>query len=83
MNTKPKVWLTVTEADQVTPEILAAAEHICEGWYADDRIDWENFLERLEECPLGSGESLDLGGKLTSPAIEAIKVHIRKYRSQG
>ena len=57
-------------------DLLAAAESVYDGWYADaGRIDWEDFLDRLETY---SGE--DLGGDLCSPRILAIQKHVRAYR---
>lgn len=75
-------WTTVTAAEDVTEEILNAAESIFDGWYADEpRIDWEDFLDRLEGIPLDNGTRLDLGRDMMSPAIKAIQKHIRAYRN--
>ncbi|GGM27585.1 hypothetical protein GCM10011608_10500 [Micromonospora sonchi] len=77
-------WTTVTEADQVTEEILNIAESIFDGWYADSsRIDWDDFLERMEKIPLDDDTTLDLGSDMGSPAIKKIKAHIRNYRKLG
>lgn len=74
-------WTTVTAADDVTEEILKAAESIFDGWYANEpRIDWEDFLDRLDGIPLDNGTQLDLDGNLMSPAIQKIQKHIRTYR---
>jgi hypothetical protein len=67
-------------AADVTEEILEAAEAIYDGWFADEqRIDWENFFDRLDGIPLDDGTVLDLGMDTMSPAIKAIKSHIRTY----
>lgn len=60
-------------------EILAMAEAVYDGWYADTRIDWENFLDRLDGSELEDGSQLDLGNDMSSPLIEAIQRHIRAY----
>lgn len=58
------------------PELMEAAEGIFDGWYASSsKIDWEDFLDRLE-----SQTDYDLGGSLDSPLIRRIKAHIRDYR---
>lgn len=72
----------VEESEDVTVEILDAAESIFDGWYADEpRIDWEDFLDRLDGIPLEDGSTVDLSGDMMSPAIKVIKSHIRKYRN--
>ncbi len=74
-------WTTVTEADQVTDEILTLAEGIYDGWYADAaRIDWVDFIDRMEGRRLDDNTKLDLGGDMASPAIRRIKKHINDYR---
>lgn len=77
-----KGYTTIKAAGDVTPEILEAAEHIFDGWYAEEsRVDWEDFLDRLDGIPLNDGTTLDIGADVLSPAIKAIKAHIRKYRN--
>jgi hypothetical protein len=56
-------------------ELYTAAESVHDGWYADTRIDWEDFLDRLE-----SYADVDLGCDLLSPRIKGIKRHIAAYR---
>ena len=64
---------------QIEAELLEAAEGIFDGWYSDEtRIDWEDFLDRLEKQT-----DVDLGDSLDSPLIRKIKAHIRDYRKQG
>jgi hypothetical protein len=50
-------------------------ESIVDGWYPEGRIDWEDFLDRLE-----AQTDTDLGDDLLSPTIKAIKAHAREYR---
>jgi hypothetical protein len=75
-------YTRVTEADQVTGEILAAAEET-ETWFGDDRIDWEDFWDRLDGYYLRDGTQLDLGGSLNSGAMRKIRRHILNLRRQG
>jgi hypothetical protein len=56
-------------------ELLEQAEQVHDGWYSEGRIDWQDFLDRLE---LASDR--DLGNDLDSPLIRKIKKHIREYR---
>lgn len=77
-------YSTVTEVDQVTEEITKAAEGIFDGWFADEaRIDWTDFIDRLDGIPLEDGMTLDLGESMVSPAVKAIKRHIRAYQKLG
>lgn len=57
-------------------ELLTAAQEVHDGWYASDaRIDWPDFIDRLE-----LHADVDLGNSMTSPLIEKVKKHIRAYR---
>jgi hypothetical protein len=57
-------------------ELLAAAENVYDGWFTEDtRIDWNDFIDRLEIY-----SDTDLGSNMLSPQIKAIQQHIRKYR---
>jgi hypothetical protein len=72
---------TVVTADDVTEEILEAAESIHDGWFPVGRIDWESLLDRLDGMELDDGATLDLGEDLLSPAIRKIKAHLRAHRA--
>lgn len=58
------------------PALTEAAESIVDGWYAEGRIDWTDFLERLEATA-----DVDLGCDADSPMIRRIKKHVRDYRA--
>ena len=75
-------YTRVTEKDQVTEEILAAAEDT-ETWFGDDRIDWEDFWDRLDGYYLLDGTRLDLGSTLDSPAMRRIRRHVLDLRKTG
>lgn len=67
---------TIIEAADVTSDILEAAEEVFNGWFADSaRIDWEDFVDRLE-----SSTGTDFGDSMLSPAIKKIQAHVRAYR---
>ena len=77
-------WTDVETAEDVTPEILTAAEGVFDGWFADEKsIDWENFLDRLDGMRLEDDSRVNLGNDMESPAIKKIKAHIRAYRRLG
>jgi hypothetical protein len=65
---------TKEDADSIREYI----ENVYDGWYADTpRIDWEDFLDRLERY------DIDLGDSMESPAIKRIKAIVRDLRNQG
>lgn len=63
---------------QLEPAIKEAVEQVCEGWYSEGRIDWEDFLDRVENL-----SDVDLGCDTTSPLIRAIKNYARKVRRES
>jgi hypothetical protein len=64
---------TAADADAIREDI----EAIFDGWFADEeRIDWENFLDRVENL------DYDLGNDTLSPAIKRIKAIVRELRKQ-
>jgi len=69
-------YIKVEKAEDVTPQFLEVCEQVYDGFYAnDDRIEWEGFLDRLERW------GYDMGSSMESPAIKAIKKHIRKHKN--
>ena len=56
-------------------EMELAIESIVEGWYGDRRIDWHDFLDRLE------GYGFDCGDSMDSPLVKKIKAHARRCES--
>jgi hypothetical protein len=82
--TSDNVWTEIRTAADVTPEILDLAEHIEAGWWSGDaRIDWGEFVDRMDGARLKDGTRLDVGADLDSPAIRKIKKHIRDLRKAG
>lgn len=61
---------TAEDADGIREEI----ESVHDGQYSEGRIDWEDFIDRLE------GHGLDLGESMDSPAIQRIKAIVREMR---
>lgn len=79
-------YVILTTREDVSEEVLQVAEDIFDGWFSDAaRIDWEDFLDRMDGTHLDGHENreLDLGGDLDSPAIRAIKRHINRIRREG
>lgn len=70
-------------AADVTAEILALAVEVADDLYQDDKIDWEDVLDRMDRATLADGRTLDLGESMISPAIRTIKKHVRDLRKEG
>jgi hypothetical protein len=73
-----EVWRVVSEATDVTDEILEAVREITDGFYMDSNFEWEAFLNRLE-----TWKRIDLGGSMQSPAIRKIQSEARKYKKEA
>lgn len=71
----------ISAAADVTPEILEIAESVVDGWYADGRVDWEDFVDRMDDVELADGMRTDFGEDMNSPAVRKIKSYVRKYRA--
>lgn len=70
----------VREAADVTDEIIAMAQDIYSGWFGDgQRLDWGDFLDRLDGAELADGSRLDLGDTMDSAAIKKIQREIRDF----
>lgn len=71
---------TVRTADDVTDEIITMAQSIYAGWFGDgQRIDWHDFMDRLDGVELADGSTLDLGDTMDSPAIRKIQREILAF----
>jgi hypothetical protein len=78
------VFTSVYESTDVTSEVFTAAEIVYDGWFADKpKIDWFDFIDRLDSTPLEDGTILDLGDDMFSTAIQAIIQHVRNYKKAG
>lgn len=73
-------YTRVHEAADVTDEIIELAQGINDGWYDDRKIDWTDFLDRIDGKRLEDGSKIDLSEDLGCPAIKKIKAEIRAYR---
>lgn len=76
-----KINTRVIAADDVTQEILDAAESV-EEHFTGEPINWEDFLNRIERIELSDGSKIDMGESLDSPAIRKVKKHIRQIRRE-
>ena len=65
----------IVNAADVTPDVIEAAIELTDDWYADERVDWEEALLRLEKY-----HDWDLGESMESPAIKKIQREVRAHR---
>jgi hypothetical protein len=70
----------LTASTDVTEEILTIVESVHDRWFAHGRIDWEDFIHRMNGAALKDGSVIDLGSDMSSPAIKAVIAHVRTYR---
>lgn len=76
-----KTYLIPTEAEDVSEEMLTLAEETYDAWFSDDeRIDWEEFLDRLCKWSINADPAWELD-EYDNPAVNKIKRHIREYRN--
>lgn len=68
----------IRETEDVTEELLDHAYAIFDGYYADERIVWTDFLDRLEQWG-----DVDLGSAMDSPAIKLIQKKVQKHRKEA
>ena len=73
-----RVYVRVTRADQVTPEMIEWAVEELDIIYPD-RIDWEDAWDRLEGTYFEDGSILEWGDNDT-PAMRKIQREVRKAR---
>lgn len=65
----------LSSAADVTEDVLKDAEEVLDGWFSyGGRIDWEEFLERLEQYNNGAYDFPEMD----SPAVQKIQRHIRR-----
>ena len=71
-------WVTINTADDVTSEVLLAAIEVFEMWHDDDeRIDWQDFWDRLEAIFGFDVTNAD------SSAARKIQQTVREHRKAG
>ena len=70
-----------SEVTDLTDELKRAAEMIVDGWYSEVRIDWGDFIDRMEQYELEDGNFPDFGEDMDSPAIRQLKSHVRAYKA--
>lgn len=69
-------------AEDVTDRVLELAEEVYDGWFdGEDRINWEEFLDRLCRWGLLEPEPWEFE-QYDTPAERKIRRHIKEYRSQ-
>lgn len=73
-----KTYISVTRAEQVTPEMVEWVVHELDIIYPD-RIDWEDAWDSLEGTYFEDGSILEWGENDT-PAMRKIQREVRKAR---
>ena len=68
---------TITEVQDVTPELLQHALDITEDFYAEESLQRFEFIDRLE-----SRAGVDLGSNIDSPAIKHLLKMARKHKKE-
>lgn len=69
------------EASDVTDDILKLAEECHESYFgADERIDWEDFVDRFEKSYLPDDMEIP---DYDNPAVRKIQRHIREIRAMS
>lgn len=76
-----KTYLIPVEASDVSEDMLALAEEIYDGWFDDDdRIDWEDFIDRMCSYARQAEPAWELD-EYDNGAVNKIKRHVREYRN--
>jgi hypothetical protein len=69
------------DAADVTARVLELVEEVHDGWFAnDDRIDWEDFMDRLCGYGLLEAEPWEFR-EYGTPAEAKIRRHVRDIRN--
>lgn len=70
-------YLPIQKPEDLTEAILEQAFSICDGWYAEEPIQWMDFLDRLE-----TWANVDLGSDMNSLAIKDLKRQVRQHKKE-
>ena len=73
----------LTLASDVDEEILDLAKNLYEGFYEGKKIDWDDFLDRMDGATLENGDVVDLGDSMLSPAVIKLKTYVRQLEKQA
>lgn len=75
-------YLIVHDVEDVTDQMLEMAEEIYDGWFSDeDRIDWQDFIDRLARWGNNADPQPFDFNEYDTPAERKIKRHIRDYKN--
>ena len=70
-------YKTLSTPADITEEVITAIETIFDGYYADaPRVDWFNFLDRVESLAM-----VDFGSDMDSPVIKQVKKIVKELRT--
>ncbi len=74
----PGDWFSVRTAEDADA-IRELIETVHDGWFSEGRIDWHDFLDRLDGSFSPRGR-VDLGDDMESPAVRRIQAIVRELR---
>jgi hypothetical protein len=70
-------WITITEVEHITPELLQHALDVTEDFYAEEPLNRFDFIDRVE-----TRAEVDLGIDIDSPAIKHLLKMARKHKKE-
>lgn len=71
------------EASDATEEIIGLVMDIVDGFYQDQKIEWDDVWDRVDGAELADGTVLDVGENLAASALLKIQREVRKLRKAG
>lgn len=78
------LYIEPESAQEVTEEMLRIAEETFDGYFeSDERIDWEEFIDRMVAYGYLADDARLEFSVYDSPAIRKIQKHVRRYRAEG
>lgn len=67
--------MEILTANQVTEDVLKQFYEVVDGWYQDERIDWDDVFRRVEQWG-----DYDFSDQWDNPAIRKIQRKVREWR---
>lgn len=79
MEINPTTYRDIITPADFTEDVMIAIETIFDGYFSDEpRIDWFNFLDRVESLAL-----VNFGSDMDSPAVKQVKKIVKGLRNAG
>ncbi|MFI5877541.1 hypothetical protein ACIBAH_34930 [Streptomyces sp. NPDC051445] len=67
--------IEIKSTADISSELLEDLYAVVDGWYAEGRIDWDDFFYRLEK------RGYSLPDQLSDPVLTRLQREVRKYRA--